>query len=87
MAAYDVADNKLRERVARVLLEYGRRVQRSVFEVWLEPDEVTELRRRVGPLLARRDAFDLFPVDERGSRKRWRWQRPVRACEPVIVLW
>jgi len=33
LVCYDVSDDKVRERVAKVLLGYGNRVQYSVFEV------------------------------------------------------
>lgn len=33
VAAYDIARNSARRRVARVLMRYGRRVQESVFEI------------------------------------------------------
>lgn len=85
VAAYDIRDDNTRERVARVLFEFGERVQRSVFLVWLEPEEVGELRRRVGAQLITDDRFDLFPVDERGTRTRWSWQRPPTSYEGVIV--
>ncbi len=85
VAAYDIAQDARRRRVARVLRAYGTRVQRSVFEIWLDPDEVSEIKRRVGALLARSDEFDLFPVDERGSRTRVSWQRPPESWAPVIL--
>lgn len=71
LVAYDTSSNTRRRQVAEVLRRYGPRVQESVFELRLEPDDVVELRRRVGPLLDRSDAFDLVPVDERGSRRRY----------------
>lgn len=86
VAAYDVSDDGRRVRVAKVLLRYGQRVQRSVFEVWLEPDQHDALRREIGPLLSAGDEFDLFPVDSRASRRRVRWQRDPHAWEPVVVV-
>ena len=86
IAAYDVENSRQRARVARVLRRYGERIQRSVFEVWLEPDELPELKREIGPLLAKTDAFDLYPVDLRPSRPRLRWQRPPSAYETVVEL-
>lgn len=86
VAAYDVTDDRRRNRVARVLTEFGHRVQLSVFVVDVAPDDLPDLRRRVGEVLAREDQFDLFPVDERGTRTQWRWQRPIADYEPVIVV-
>lgn len=58
----------------------------SVYLVWLTPEEVPELRRAIGPLLAANDQFDVFPVDERGARRRFSWQRGQENCAPVIVV-
>ncbi len=85
VAAYDISHNGRRARVARVLLGYGDRVQKSVYEVWLEPDELRDLRREVGVYLSVDDDFQLFPIDERGSRKRTAWQRTPSQRQPVIL--
>ena len=86
VASYDVSDDRRRDRVARVLSGYGERVQRSVFEIWLEPEEVPLLKREVGPLLARTDLFHLFPIDERGTRTTVAWQQSLPEREPVIIV-
>lgn len=86
VAAYDVSNDRQRDRVARVLSGYGERIQRSVFVVWLDPGDLPELRREVGALLATKDKFDLFPVDERPNRSRITWQRRAELSEPVIVI-
>ena len=86
LAAYDISDSNRRESVARVLLNYGHRLQRSVYEVWLEPGEVRILCREIGPYLALTDVFQLFPLDDRGTRGRISWQRPGDAFDPVIEV-
>lgn len=86
VAAYDISHTGRRASVARILLAYGHRVQRSVYEVWLEPDEVRDLRREVGPYLEPHDRFDIFPIDERGSRRRVSWQQSPREYQPVILV-
>ena len=86
IAAYDISSTGRRNQVARALGHHGRRIQRSVFEIWLEPEELPELRRRIGPLLARTDSFDLIPVDLRRPECRLRWQRPPNNREPVLLL-
>ncbi len=85
VATYDISEDWRRERVARVLSEYGERVQWSVFLVWIESEELPDVRRRLGSELSRQDRCDLFPVDERGSRTRWSWQRPPASFAPVIM--
>lgn len=86
IAAYDISSTQRRNQVARVLRRHGRRIQRSVFEIWLEPDDLPDLRRSIGPLLARTDNFDLVPVDLRRPECRFRWQRPPNDREPVLLL-
>lgn len=86
VAAYDIARHSHRARVAEILSEYGRRVQRSVFEIEVEPEELDELRFRIGLLLAASDAFDLFPIDRRFPKRRLSWQRDPVPPDPVIVI-
>lgn len=83
VAAYDVSHGGHRLQIAKILAAYGRRVQRSVFEVAVEPEELPELKRRVGAWLDKDDAFDLYPIDRRDARRRIRWQRPPGPPEPV----
>ena len=85
IAAYDIGRDSSRRAVARVLLRYGRRLQWSVFEVELEGDDLTQLKREVGVWLAKEDRFDVFPLDLRRPEGRLRWQRapyadPVQLC-------
>ena len=86
LAAYDVTNDRQRDRVARVLNRYGERIQRSVFLLWIQPEDLSELRREVGSLLQKEDRFDLLPVDERGTRRRIFWQRPQTNNTAVIVI-
>jgi CRISPR-associated protein Cas2 len=86
LAAYDITDDNRRQSVAGILSSYGHRLQRSVFEVWLEPGEVQILCREIGPHLARTDTFQLFPLDERGTRGRISWQQPGDGFDPVFSI-
>lgn len=45
VCAYDVADDKRRRRLVRVLEAWGERVQESVFEAWLTQNERSRLER------------------------------------------
>lgn len=86
IAAYDISHTGRRSRIARILGRHGRRIQDSVFELWLEPEDLPELRMKIGPLLSRTDHFDLVPVDLRRPEHRFRWQRPPDNWEPVLLL-
>ena len=86
VAAYDIAHDGSRVKVAKILASFGQRVQHSVFEVWLKPGQVKDLRHRVGRHLAKTDRFHLFPIDERGDRRRIAWQTPPNPYAAVIVV-
>jgi CRISPR-associated protein Cas2 len=45
LVSYDVADDARRSRLSKVLLDYGRRVQESVFWVDVEDEELVERMR------------------------------------------
>ncbi|MEZ6127780.1 MAG: CRISPR-associated endonuclease Cas2 [Planctomycetaceae bacterium] len=86
IATYDVSSDRQRDRLAKLLQRYGERLQLSVFEVWLDADDLEEFRIGVGSLLSGDDEFDLIPVDERPNRVRLRWQRPLQHAAAVVVL-
>jgi len=86
VAAYDISDSRHRQRVARILGRYGQRVQLSVFQIWVEPEELSKLRREVGAYLALEDTFDLFPLDCRDPGRRIRWQHAPPGQDAVKML-
>jgi CRISPR-associated protein Cas2 len=51
VVSYDVPDDRRRLRLAKALLDFGRRVQLSVFECLLESEQVDRLRARVEKLI------------------------------------
>jgi len=83
VASYDITEDNRRVRIARILLGYGCRVQKSVFEVWLTAKQLDVLKHRLGPMLGKDDRFDFFPVDERGPRRRIGW---LRAPNPYLAV-
>ncbi len=64
--AYDIPDDRRRNRVARVLEGYGERVQYSVFECQLTPDQFqklwSELKRKIREAEDSVRAYRLCPV-------------------------
>ena len=51
LVSYDVVSDARRDRVANALLDFGRRVQFSVFECHLDDGELGTLRARVAALI------------------------------------
>jgi CRISPR-associated endonuclease Cas2 len=74
IAAYDISHGSSRAKVARILLGCGFRIQKSVYQIHIQPNEVAELQRDIGRLLAKTDRFDILPLDRDTRRKRLCWQ-------------
>lgn len=51
VVAYDVEDDAVRGRVAGIVEQFGRRVQKSVFECSLTPEMIEELTARLARVL------------------------------------
>lgn len=45
--SYDISDDRTRNKVSKILDDFGRRVQKSLFECRLDPDNISRLRRRL----------------------------------------
>lgn len=51
LLTYDIADPKRLAKVAKAMEAVGERVQDSVFEAWLEQDELGALLKKVGKVM------------------------------------
>jgi len=51
VVSYDIPNDRRRTRLAHTLKDFGRRVQYSVFECHLEPDQLDRLRQKVLKLM------------------------------------
>ncbi len=47
MICFDVADQRRLRKVANELENFGQRVQRSIFECWLDDSDLFELKQRL----------------------------------------
>lgn len=66
LLAYDIRDPKRLAKVAKVMENYGVRVQKSIFEAALDTSAVQQLRRDVVQVLdLDEDGVKLFPLCER----------------------
>ena len=61
--SYDIRDDRRRLKVAKVLQDFGQRVQLSVFEARLEPSELVRLKKRLTAILDQaQDSVRLYPL-------------------------
>ncbi len=47
LVAYDICDPRRLQRVAKIMLDYGHRVQKSIFEAHVTPKRYQNMRLRV----------------------------------------
>ena len=63
---YDCSNDKRRNRVSKILLDYGYRVQYSVFEVELDARRFQEMHDRLlGAIDATEDSIRIYRICER----------------------
>jgi CRISPR-associated protein Cas2 len=63
IVAYDIADPKRLGKIARIMKDYGHRVQQSIFEADIDERTFAEMRRRVEFVLVRAvDGVKYFPL-------------------------
>jgi CRISPR-associated protein Cas2 len=86
VVSYDISSDRRRGRVCKLLQDYGERVQYSVFECLLRPEDLKRLRERLKPLLepAEDDVrfYRLCASCRRratvwSAKKRRRWEKAV----------
>ena len=60
---YDISDDRRRTKISKILKDYGERVQYSVFEANLEPDQLERLMKRAAKVLNEdEDSLRLYPL-------------------------
>jgi CRISPR-associated protein Cas2 len=55
LISYDISNDKRRLKVMKALEDYGTRVQYSVFECWLRPKDLDNLKKRLLPHINSKD--------------------------------
>lgn len=65
LVLYDIANPRRLTRAADIVLDYGVRVQKSVYEVWLTPQTYRVLRQRLADVIEpEEDGVKIFPMCE-----------------------
>ena len=68
LVAYDLSDDKERHKVSRTLAKYGFRYQKSVFEVQMDRNRLSGLRRDLAALDLQSGFVAIVPT---GRREEW----------------
>ena len=80
--AYDVEDDGKRTHLSSLLLDYGDRVQKSVFEADLSPDELAKLLERASKYLDEQDSLRAYPLCQQCARGIHNHGRPYESGSP-----
>jgi len=68
--SYDVTDDRRRTKLARALRDFGERVLKSGFELWLEDEEYDRLYRRIEFLMdPAEDQLRIYPLCAKCRRR------------------
>jgi len=63
LVAYDISDVKRLRRVAKIMEDYGKRVQKSIFEVSLSPAVFKEMKFKIDSTIEHdEDGVKYFPL-------------------------
>jgi CRISPR-associated protein Cas2 len=61
--AFDIVDDRVRYRAVKILLEYGYRVQKSVFEAYMSRESVEECAAKLKKVIREKeDAVRFYPL-------------------------
>ncbi len=60
IVCYDIRDDKRLRRVAKCMLQFGDRVQKSVFECWLDKNDFHNMLKEVKALIEPEDNFRCY---------------------------
>jgi CRISPR-associated protein Cas2 len=80
LVIYDICDPRRLRRVAKVMEDYGFRVQKSVFELEASEAVVAGLRRRINKIIEENDFVVYFDLCQRCWQKRMKYG-PGDFCE------
>ncbi len=63
IVAYDIADPRRLNRVAKIIKDYGARVQKSIFEVSVDNKRFIEMKARIeNEIVFEEDGVKFFPL-------------------------
>lgn len=69
IVAYDIRDGKRLAKIAKCLSSYGRRLQKSIFEVHAEKAVLDRLKQRLEKIIACEDFVLFLPICEHDRTK------------------
>ena len=85
VVAYDITDDKERDKIANVLKDFGFRVQKSVFECKLRKGELEKMVRKIEELNLKTGFAIVYRI-QKNSKKRIIGSAPKNIDDDVLYL-
>ena len=82
---YDIVDNGKRTRFAKLMEGYGKRVQKSAFEIRIDKKKFKELLSRIPAYVSNEDSIKLYKIRGNGEVYCWGNAKPEISEEVIIV--
>ena len=84
---YDIGDDTRRQRMATALLDYGRRIQESVFVANLDGELLARMKERAAKIIDEStDAVHIFSICAACARKTERLGTSVTTEDPTVYI-
>ena len=72
LVIYDISTPKRLQKVAKIMQDYGVRVQKSVFEIVVSEHSLTQMKQRIyGIIDTEKDGVKIFPLCERCCSRKY----------------
>jgi CRISPR-associated protein Cas2 len=62
IVSYDIPDDRKRDKVAKTLLDFGTRVQYSVFECIMDEDHLKNMMERLNRIISEDDSIRIYAL-------------------------
>jgi len=62
VVSYDVPDDRKRDKVAKILLDFGKRVQYSVFECIMDDEALSNMKARFAAIVSGEDSVRIYAL-------------------------
>lgn len=82
---YDIIDNRRRQKFAKYMESFGKRVQKSAFEIRLDKRKLNDMITGIPKLISEEDSVKLYRIHGNGEVMCW-GQAEFETKEDVIII-
>ena len=86
LVIYDITDNKKRNRLAKILLGYGFRIQKSAFEAEIREQKYHQLLKELEPYGSKEDSVRVYKIIGKGQVTVFGENNTDISIEDVILI-